>query len=132
MVRDIRLPQVILDKVEEVQKAKQEEQRLAMVEKQARKQQEIETIQAKTKLIRVTTEAKAQAERKRLEADARAYAVLTEAKAQAKANRLLAESLSPELIRYRQIERWDGVMPKTLLGDGTVPLVNLPASKNSD
>lgn len=115
VIRDIRLPKVILQKVEEVQKAKQEEQRLAMVEKQAEKQQKIKTIEAQTHLIQVTTKAKAEAEQKRIAADAEAYAVLTKAEAQAKANNKLSKSLTSELIKYREIDRWDGVMPKTLL-----------------
>lgn len=118
VIRDIRLPNVILQKVEEVQKAKQEEQRLAMVEKQAMKQQKIKTIEAETHLIQVTTKAKAEAEKERIAADAEAYAVLTKAKAQAEANKELSNSLTKDLIKYREIDRWDGKMPQTLLQDG--------------
>ena len=116
VIRDIRLPKVILEKVEEVQKAKQEEQRLAMVEKQAKKKQEIERINAETRLIQITTKAKADAERRRIAAEAEAYAIKTKAKAQAEANRIISQSITPELIRYRQIDRWNGVMPQTLVG----------------
>ncbi len=117
-LRDIQLPQVVLKKIEEVQLAKQEEQRLAMVEKQAKKEQEIKTIKAKTRLIEVTTQAKAEAEKKRIEADAKAYQIKAEAEAIAAANKLIAASITPELIQYKHIEKWDGRYPQTLLSGG--------------
>lgn len=110
----------------EVQKAKQEEQRLAMVEKQAMKNQKIESINADTKLIQVTTQAQAQAKKQRIAADAAAYAVEVKANAQAKANELLSKSLTPELIRYRQVDQWNGVMPQTVVGEGAMPLISVP------
>ncbi len=116
-IRDIRLPDVILKKAEEVQKAKQEEQRLAMVEQQARKQQEIERINAQTRLIKVTTQAKAEAEKRRIAADAEAYAIAAKAKAQAEANRIISVcGITPfqrSIWRYRISS---GVMPQTLVG----------------
>ncbi len=126
-LRDIQLPQVVLKKIEEVQLAKQEEQRLAMVEKQARKEQEIKTIQANTRLIEITTQAKADAEKKRIGADARAYQIKAEAEAVAAANKLIAASLTPELISYKHIEKWDGRYPQTLLsGQESSVLLSLP------
>ena len=44
-IRDIELPKIVRSKIEEVQLAKQEEQRLAMIEKQAAKNQLINTLQ---------------------------------------------------------------------------------------
>lgn len=70
-LRNIQLPKIVLKKVEEVQIAKQEEQKLAMVENQAKKQQKIQTIQANTRLIEITTKAKAEAEKQKISADAR-------------------------------------------------------------
>lgn len=116
VLRHINLPKIVLQKIKEVQLAKQEEQRLAMVEQQAKKNQQIKTIEANTKLIEVTTQAKAQAERKRIEADAKAYQIMAEAKAHAQANKLIAESLTRELIDYRGIEKWDGRYPQMLMG----------------
>ena len=115
-LRNINLPEIILNKIKEVQLAKQEEQRLAMVEEQAKKNQQIKTIEANTKLIEVTTQARAEGERKRIQADAVAYQITTEAKANAEANKLIATSLTRELIDYRSIERWNGAYPQTLLG----------------
>jgi regulator of protease activity HflC (stomatin/prohibitin superfamily) len=90
-----------------------------MVERQAERQQNIKTIEAKTKLIEVTTRAKAEAERKRVEADAEAYKITAEAEAQAKANQKIAESITPDLIRYQEVVKWDGEYPSTYLGGVT-------------
>ncbi len=129
-LRNIRLPQIVLKKIEEVQLAKQEEQRLAMVEKQAEKNQRIKTIEANTKLIEVTTQAKAQAEKKRIEADAKAYQIMKEAEAIAKANRLVADSLTDRLIRYKSVEKWNGTYPATLMqGGGKGLILQLPPAR---
>ncbi len=126
-MRNIVLPPIVLKKIEEVQLAKQEEQRLEMVEKQAEKNQKIKTIEANTKLIEVTTQAKAEAERARIQADAKAYQILKEAEAIASANQLIANSLTDKLIQYKSIEKWNGTYPATLLqGEGKGVLFQLP------
>ncbi len=116
-LRHIDLPDIVKQKIQEVQLAKQEEQRLVMIEKQAEKQQHIKTIEANTKLIEVTTEAKAQAEKQKVAADAKAYQILIESKARANANELISRSLTSDLIQYYNIEKWNGVLPETMLGD---------------
>lgn len=130
-VRNIRLPEIIKKKAEAVQTAKQEEQRLAMVEQQAQRNQMIKKIDAETRFIEVTTKARAAAEQQKIAADAKAYALLKEAKAQAEANRLISQSISAPLIRYRQIEKWNGTVPQTIVGDGGADVLvgALPGSK---
>ena len=126
-LRNIQLPKIVLKKVEEVQIAKQEEQKLAMVEKQAEKQQKIQTIQANTRLIEITTKAKAEAERQKIEADAKAYKVKVEAEAIAEANTVIAKSITPELITYKSIEKWTGAYPKLLMqGSDSNTILQLP------
>ncbi|MCP4992538.1 MAG: hypothetical protein GY934_01950 [Gammaproteobacteria bacterium] len=122
-LRNLALPKIVIEKIEQVQQAKQEEQRLAMVEKQAQQDQKIKRTQAETKLIQVTTQAKAHAEKLKIEADAKAYAILKEAEGRAKANELIARSLSPILVQFKQIDKWDGVMPRALLGEGNTSLL---------
>lgn len=46
------------------------------------------------------------------EAEAEAQSILVRAKAEAEANRLLAESITPELIAYQKILKWDGANPR--------------------
>lgn len=52
--------------------------------------------------------------------------ILINAKAQADANRIIAQSLTPELVRYRSIDKWDGQLPK-LTGGGVVPFIDVSA-----
>jgi regulator of protease activity HflC (stomatin/prohibitin superfamily) len=114
-LRNLELPRIVTEKIEQVQQAKQEEQRLAMVEKQAQQEQKIKTTQANTRLIEVTTQAKADAEKRKIEADARAYALLKEAEAIAEANRMIAKSVTPVLVEYNTVEKWNGTMPQTVM-----------------
>lgn len=126
-LRNIQLPQIVLKKVEEVQIAKQEEQKLAMVENQAKKKQKIQTIQANTRLIEITTKAKAEAERQKIEADAKAYKLKVEAEAIAEANTVIAKSITKELITYKSVEKWSGAYPKLLMqGNDGGTILQLP------
>ena len=61
------------------------------------------------------TEAAAKA--KLIEAEAVAQAKIIEAEADAKANELLEQSLTSKILRKLYLEKWDGVLPKTLAGD---------------
>lgn len=44
-------------------------------------------------------------------ADAEAAVIKKKAEAQAEANRLLSESLTPEVVEYEKIQKWDGKLP---------------------
>jgi regulator of protease activity HflC (stomatin/prohibitin superfamily) len=57
----------------------------------------------------------------------RAKAITVEAEAQARANRILAESITPTLVQYRLVEKWNGVMP-TVAG-GAMSMIQLPTPK---
>lgn len=65
-------------------------------------------------------QAKVKAEQDVAEAQGKANAL----KAQAEANKLLSQSLTPELVQYRLIDRWDGKLP-TYSGSAT-PMITLP------
>lgn len=56
-------------------------------------------------------------------ADGEAKAILSVATAQAQANRLLNESLTGNLIQYKQLEKWNGVLPQ--VSGGATPFINL-------
>jgi len=111
-LRNIILPVLVVKKVQEVQIAKQEEQKLAMIEKQAAKQQKIKTIEANTRKIEITTNAQAQASKQKINAEANAYATLKKAEAQAKANKLISQSIDEKLLKYKGINKWNGGYPK--------------------
>lgn len=70
--------------------------------------------------------AQAQAEARKIEAQAegQAASIKVVAQAQAEANKILAESITPELVQYRAIEKWTGELPR-YSGGGSVPFINI-------
>lgn len=123
LFRDITLPQVVTTAViqtkERQEQLEREKAQLKIVEQQA--MQAVKKAEAREKA------AVADANAKRTQADAEAYRIIKEAEAQAKANAVLAKSVTPVLIRYNAIEKWNGAYPQTLMSgkDGGV-LLNLP------
>jgi regulator of protease activity HflC (stomatin/prohibitin superfamily) len=63
--------------------------------------------------------AEAQAKIKIATAEGNAQAMLTSAKAEAESNRLRQQTLTPLLLQQMWIEKWDGSLPQTQLGQGT-------------
>jgi len=61
---------------------------------------------------REVMQTKAEAEKVVVQADGEAKAILARAKANAEANRLLSQSLTPALIQYEALKKWDGILPK--------------------
>ena len=110
-LRNILLPPLVKDKILKVQEAKQEEQRLEMVERQATVDKRIAIINAEKEEQQIVIAARAEAE-----------SVTLRATAQAKANRKVAASLTDLLVKQNQIERWSGVLPTTILGGQDVML----------
>ena len=92
-LRNIKLPPQVEKKILEVQEAKQEAERTKYLVEKALNEQKAEKIKAETLKIKKVTEAQAEAE-----------AILTRAKAQAEANKLLSQSISDELIRWKEVE----------------------------
>lgn len=79
-------------------------------------------ISAQNKIV----QAKAEADQAIETARGQAESILAVAKAQAEANRLVALSLTPELVQWRAIEKWDGVQPRFMSGgSGMIPLVQV-------
>jgi regulator of protease activity HflC (stomatin/prohibitin superfamily) len=68
--------------------------------------------------------AEAEAEVKKINAEAEAEALKIKAEAEAEANKKIAESVTPELLEKIELERWDGKLPTTVLGEGTDYIVN--------
>jgi regulator of protease activity HflC (stomatin/prohibitin superfamily) len=90
---------------------------------QAAEQQSFALKQAQIKAEQDVAEATGHANALKAQAEGEAQATLTRAKAQAEANRQLAQSLTPELIRYQQLQRWDGKLP-LFSGGGVTPLID--------
>jgi regulator of protease activity HflC (stomatin/prohibitin superfamily) len=95
--------------------------------------QVIESINAKITATQLTQQrvnevqqVKAESDKAIEKARGTSESLLIEARAQAEANRVLAESLTDALIQFKSIDRWDGVLPTTMLPGNTVPMISLP------
>ncbi|MFL5578338.1 MAG: prohibitin family protein [Gemmatimonadaceae bacterium] len=65
-----------------------------------------------------------QAQGDSIKAAGRAKAITAEAEAQARANQLLAASITPTLVQYEMMKRWNGQMPQ--VSGGAIPMIQLP------
>src|SRR5689334_3230413 len=111
-VREVHLPQALQTALDQKIQAQQQAE-----------QQKYQLAQAKVKAEQDVTQATGQANALKAQAEGEAAATLTRAKAQAEANRQLAQSLTPELIRYQQLQRWDGKLP-VFSGGNATPLID--------
>jgi regulator of protease activity HflC (stomatin/prohibitin superfamily) len=100
---DIRVPQTVQDSIDSKNEATQKAQQ---------RQNEV-------------AQAKAEADKKIEDARGQAESLLKVAKAQAEANKLVAQSLTPELVQYFGLEKWDGKLP-TFTGGDSVPMIQIP------
>jgi regulator of protease activity HflC (stomatin/prohibitin superfamily) len=90
---------------------------------QAAEQQSFALKQAQIKAQQDKVAAEGQANALREQAQGEADATRIRAEAQAEANRMLSQSLTPDLIRYQQLQRWDGKLP-VFSGGGATPLID--------
>ena len=86
---------------------------------QAKADYESAKLDAQTKLTKVEAEAKA----KLISAEANAKAKLINAEAEAKANSLINQSVTPAILEYYKIEKWNGKLP-TVTGNSS-SLINI-------
>lgn len=80
--------------------------------------------QSKAEAEQAVAEAEGKARSIEVDAKARSNAILMQANAKAQANTNLAKSLTPELVRYEALQKWDGTLPK-FSGGGAVPFINV-------
>lgn len=104
--------------VEAKQVATQEKQR-------AQTQQEQATMEAEQAAKRKKIEAEAAAEVAKVQADADAYAVEVKASAEAEANKKINQSLTSDLVEYKQILQWNGKLPQFVGGSSSIPILNM-------
>lgn len=64
-----------------------------------------------------------------ISSEADAQSILNVANAEAEANRIIAESLSPQLLQWRALEVWDGILPQVT--GGAVPFINVSPGTGS-
>lgn len=117
--------------VEEAARAKADVERakseLARVEQEA--QQKVKNAEAEASATKAKADAEAysikiQGEAK---ADAEAYRIKIQGEAEAEAIRLRGEALhnNPEMIQLIQAQRWNGVLPTTMVPSATLPFMEL-------
>lgn len=100
-------------KAEVGQKTAQRQSEIAQIEAEMKKQEkkyEAAIREKKAKAI-------AYAEELEIRAKADAKKILLNAEAKAKANELLSKSITRDFIEYEKMRKWNGVLPKTVLGD---------------
>lgn len=68
-------------------------------------------------------QAKVKADQALVEAEGEANAMRARVQAEAEANEILARSLTPELIRYKQLQQWDGRLP-IFQGNNFTPMLD--------
>lgn len=90
---------------------------------QQAQQQQFQLDQARIKAQQDQVAAEGQANALREQAEGEADATKIRAAAQAEANKQLAQSLTPALIEYQQLQRWDGKLP-VFNGGGATPLID--------
>lgn len=104
--------------VEAKQVATQEKQR-------AQTQQEQATMEAQQAAERKRIAAEADAEVAKVQADAEAYSVQVRAEAEAQANEKISKSLTADLVEYKQIQQWNGELPRFVGGSSSIPIINM-------
>ena len=99
---------------------------------------EVEVERYKQNLERERIEAQIAATRAQGQADAQIKAAEAEAKAIELRSKAEADSINtkgealrknPEIIRLIQTEKWNGILPQTMLPNSTVPMLELPAPR---
>lgn len=80
--------------------------------------------EAQNKVAQVEAEAR----QKVAEAEGEAQKIKTLAEAQAEANERLTRSLTPQLVQYEALQKWDGKLPQ-MTGGGAVPFIQVPSGK---
>jgi regulator of protease activity HflC (stomatin/prohibitin superfamily) len=116
-LRNIFLPPEIQRKIKEVQIAKQEAEKMKYIEEKVKREQEIKKIQAETRKLQTV-----------IEAQARAEAKLTKAKAVAEANRIIAQSVTPEILKWKELEVQKTLAESLKKNQRATLFINLPSS----
>ncbi len=61
------------------------------------------------------------------QAEGEAQSILVRAKAQSAANQLLQSSITPTLVQYKTVEKWNGILPQVT--GGSIPMLDLRGKK---
>ena len=117
---NIALPQKYINSIE----VKQTEKNLAAAEKHKLERQRLEA-------LRAVNTADAQAKGILKVAEAEAQSILLKGKAEAEAIEAKAKALkdNPLIVKLTEAQAWDGKLPQTILGSGTMPIMDMRSAK---
>ncbi len=124
-IEDIDFTDVFTDAVEAKQVAEQSKL-------QATIEQEQKVMEAQKEAERKVIAAEVEADVKKIAAEAEAYSVKTRAEAEAEANARIAASLTEELIRYTEAQRWNGELPQYYGGGNLLPILDIGANASGN
>lgn len=122
----LRLPQNVADAINNAmaatQNAIQSENKVRQVKAEA--DQTITKSQGDAEAAR--QKAQGEADALTINTKSQANARLVQAESQAKSNQILNSSLTPQVIQYKALDSWNGVLPTTLMGNNSsVPVINM-------
>ena len=126
-LENIEFSQTYLHSIEQRMLAEVEVQKLQQNAEREKVQAQITVTQANAKANAVRAEAQANAEATRLNGEARASNIRVTGEAEAAAIEARAKALgtNPNLVTLVQAERWNGVLPTTMVPGSAVPFVSL-------
>jgi regulator of protease activity HflC (stomatin/prohibitin superfamily) len=126
-LENIEFSQNYLHSIEQRMLAEVEVQKLQQNAEREKVQAQITVTQATAKANAVRAEAQANAEATRLNGEARASNIKVTGEAEAAAIKARAEALgsNPNIISLTQAERWNGVLPTTMVPGSAVPFVTI-------
>jgi regulator of protease activity HflC (stomatin/prohibitin superfamily) len=130
LLKSIVLPQGLSRSIEEKLQSEQEAQRMEFLKDRERKEAERKVLQAEGDKNSKIIAAEGVKQILELEAQGRANAIKIEADANAKANDMLDKSLTPTILKFKQIDAFKSLSTspntKTIITDGKTPLIGLP------
>jgi prohibitin 1 len=131
LLKSITLPQGLYKAIEEKLEAEQDAQRMEFLKEKEKREAERKVLQAEGDKNSKIIAAEGQKRIFELEAEGRANAIKTEADANAKANAMLEKSLTPQILKFKQIDAFRSLSTspntKTIITDGKTPLIGLPS-----
>lgn len=130
LMKAITLPAGLSAAIEEKLRAEQEAQRMEFTKQKEKLEAERKTIAAEGDKKASIIAAEAQAEVAEIKATGQANATKIEAEAKARANEMLTKSITPEILKYNQIDAFKNLSTsqntKVIITDGKTPLLGLP------
>lgn len=81
------------------------------------------TAEANAEVALITAESEANVAK--VKAESKAQVTIINAEAQAEANKKISDSLTDTLNEYEKIHQWNGVLPTTILGESSIPMINI-------